>query len=38
VEILEEGDFAFDFTSRKREIEKDGIAMIKVRLGGIICE
>ena len=34
----EEREFALDFASREREIEKDGIAVIKVGLGGSICE
>lgn len=38
VETLEEGDFALDFTSREREIDKDGITVIMVRLGETICE
>ena len=38
LETVEERDFALDFASREREIEKDCIAVIMVRLGGTICE
>jgi hypothetical protein len=38
VETDEEREFALDFASGEREIEKNGIAVINVGLGRSICE